>query len=65
VHVEVFSVDGRRVRKLMDEPDVKPGRYSLLVDGRDEERNRMAAGVYFYRIEAREGILRGRFVLMR
>jgi hypothetical protein len=65
VRAEVFDVNGRRMRMLMDDGDLKPGHYKLPVNAQDEMRGRMEAGVYFYRIEAREGILRGRFVLMR
>jgi hypothetical protein len=65
VKAEVFDVNGRRVRMLMEHGDLKPGRYQLPVNAQDEASGRMQTGVYFYRIEAREGVLRGRFVLTR
>jgi hypothetical protein len=52
-HVElaIYSVDGRRVRSLVD--DVRaPGQYSLLWDGRDADGHTVAAGLYYVRFVA-------------
>jgi hypothetical protein len=65
VRAHLYDALGRRVKTLIDEDSVKPGSFSLHVDGTDDRRNRLAAGVYFYRIEAREGVLRGRVALIK
>ncbi|HMB70748.1 MAG TPA: S8 family serine peptidase [bacterium] len=49
--VEVYDVNGRRVRTLLDRT-VPPGDYRLLWDGRDDAGRPAAAGVYFVRLTA-------------
>ncbi|MGH2570390.1 MAG: FlgD immunoglobulin-like domain containing protein [bacterium] len=49
--LEIFDVSGRRVATLVDGRLV-PGRYSPTWDGRDATGRRVAAGVYFVRLEA-------------
>ena len=46
VELAVFSVDGRRVRTLVNE-NREPGEYRLTWDGRDDRGQPMAAGVYY------------------
>jgi hypothetical protein len=64
VLAEVFDASGRRVRTLMNEATVKPGRFALKLDGHGERGGRLQAGMYFYRIQAAEGRLGGRFVIV-
>ena len=51
VELGVFDVTGRRVRRLIGE-DVPAGRHEVLWDGTDGHGSRVAAGVYFCRMEA-------------
>jgi hypothetical protein len=46
---EVVSIHGRLVRSLLDS-SVIPGRRRVEWDGRDGNGNRVASGVYFYRV---------------
>lgn len=58
VCLEVYDVAGRRVRSLVNE--VKSvGRHEVVWRGRDEKGRKVAAGVYFTRLQA------GRFVANR
>jgi hypothetical protein len=51
VELTVYNVGGQVVRTLVS--GVKPaGRYDVRWDGRDTTGSRVAAGVYFYRLEA-------------
>lgn len=54
VLLEVFSVSGRRVRKLMDGLR-QPGTYEASWDGRDDAGREVSSGVYFFRLETTEG----------
>jgi hypothetical protein len=49
VTIEIISIDGRIVTKLLDE-HVLPGRRSVEWSGRDSNGRRVAGGVYFYRV---------------
>ncbi len=58
--VDLFDVNGRHVRSLLDESALAVGPHRLRVDWHG-----LAAGLYLYRIRADEGELRGRLVLLR
>jgi hypothetical protein len=49
VRLEVYDVSGRIVRVLVDE-QLPPGSYETRWDARDERGERVAAGIYFYRL---------------
>ena len=51
VGLELFSVDGRRVRSLVDKV-YEPGRYTLAWDGHDDGGRAVAPGVYYVRFVA-------------
>ena len=65
VKVSVFDMQGRLVRTLLDEPALSTGYHDVTIDGLSDAGARLASGVYFYRIEAAEGIEAGRFVIAR
>jgi len=49
VRIEVYAVDGRRIRSLVNEHHVA-GEYSVHWDGNDAAGNRTASGIYFGRL---------------
>jgi len=51
VELKIFDVLGREVRKLVQKRQL-PGRYSVTWDGNNQFGNRVASGVYFYKLEA-------------
>lgn len=51
VHLAVYDVSGRLVRRLVN-GDVTAGRYAILWDGSDDEGRSVGSGVYFYRLQA-------------
>lgn len=51
VRVTVFDSRGRRVRTLVDERQ-SAGEHTVIWDGRDDEGNPLATGVYFHRLDA-------------
>jgi hypothetical protein len=50
VRVAVFSVDGQRVRTLVNE-NKSPGKYKIIWNGRNEKGTTVSSGIYFYRLE--------------
>lgn len=51
VSVEIFTVQGRKVRTLADR-EMSAGRHEMAWDGRDASGMRMPSGIYFYRVTA-------------
>jgi flagellar hook assembly protein FlgD len=52
VSLRVFDVSGRLVRTVLDGEVVAGGRREVIWDGRDKNSQQVAAGVYFYRLDA-------------
>ena len=65
VNVSVFDPQGKPVRTLLDEPQLPPGFHAVSVGGPGASGSRLASGVYFFRIEAPEGVESGRFVVLK
>ena len=65
VRLMIFDVSGRRVRVLVDESNVLPGRHEAVWRGRDQTGSEVAAGVYFYRLETREFSATERMILLK
>jgi hypothetical protein len=62
LRVRLFDVSGREVSRMMDEADAPAGERSLAIGARGGAR--LGPGIYWYRIEAREGTLTGRVALL-
>jgi flagellar hook assembly protein FlgD len=54
VHLLIYDVAGRLVRRLVDVP-LEAGRHEVQWDGRDEAGRRLESGTYFFelRLEGR------------
>ncbi|MCK4409493.1 MAG: VCBS repeat-containing protein, partial [Candidatus Eisenbacteria sp.] len=63
VSLAIYSVDGSLVRTLVSGRETR-GRHSVVWEGRDASGNRVASGVYFYRLAHDEGIESRSMVLM-
>jgi hypothetical protein len=64
VRLRIHDVKGRRVRGLIDEP-LPAGRHRATWDGRDDRGQRVASGVYWFRLEAGGEQRQTRAVLLR
>jgi subtilisin family serine protease len=66
VHVtlNIYNVQGRLVKSLIDQ-GLTAGRYSIGWDGRDTNGERVASGVYYYRINAGQWNDTQRMVVVR
>jgi hypothetical protein len=65
VSAGLFDVSGRLVRQIVREVSMEAGEHDLVIDGRDDRGNRLATGVFFYRLETPEGIGQGRIVVAK
>lgn len=64
VRVEIFDVGGRRVRSF-EERERGPGSEQIAWDAQDGEGRRVAAGIYFVRLQTPSSSRIGRVVLVR
>ena len=62
--LRIYNVLGEVVRTLVDEPMV-PGVHHEVWDGRDDHGNRVASGIYFYRLRAGDLQHTKKMVLMK
>jgi len=62
--LEIVSVAGHRVRTMLT-GDVQAGRHELIWDGRDANGHRVAAGVYFARLQTPEATVSRSLVLVQ
>lgn len=51
VSLIIYNIKGQVVNRLVDER-LKPGRYKVTWEGKDSAGNRVASGIYFYRLKA-------------
>jgi hypothetical protein len=64
VRVEVYDVTGRRVRALV-EGTSSPGDHNVLWNGKGDDGQNVANGVYFVRLTSQQATLTERVVLLR
>jgi hypothetical protein len=64
LRAELLDLSGRRVRVLKDEADAPAGAYELPIGRVGADGVRLSAGVYFWRVAARDGVKSGRFVVL-
>ncbi|MBN2070177.1 MAG: T9SS type A sorting domain-containing protein [Candidatus Krumholzibacteriota bacterium] len=64
VDLVIYDVAGRRVKKLIDRR-LAADHYEVLWDGTKTNGNRVASGVYFYRIKAGKYEKTRKMVLLR
>jgi hypothetical protein len=63
--VEILDLSGRRVRSLLDTQALAPGSHHVPFDGRGIRGERMAAGVYFFRVATPAGAVTRRFAILK
>jgi subtilisin family serine protease len=64
VTLNIYDVQGRLVKSLIDQ-GLTAGRYSIGWDGRDTNGDRVASGVYYYKIQAGRWTDTQRMVVVR
>jgi hypothetical protein len=64
ISLEIFSVAGLRVRTLLRDEPVTPGRREFRWDGRDDSDRALPQGTYFARLRTRAGASSSKLVLL-
>ena len=64
VTLEVFNIMGQRVRTLVNEP-LQAGAHQVVWNGCGDDGQRVASGVYFYRIQANQFASTKKMVLLK
>lgn len=65
VEAGILDVSGRMIRVLANSTTLMPGSHTLGWDGRNDRGRRVAAGVYFFRLEAGSSISTYRLEFLR
>jgi flagellar hook assembly protein FlgD len=52
VRLIIYDLLGHQIRMLVEEENQQAGAYQISWDGRDDDGNAAASGVYFYRLQA-------------
>ena len=65
VTIGIYDLSGRLVRTLVDGESQAAGAHAVTIDGRDAHGRKLASGVYFYRVQATEASVDGRFTIMK
>ena len=56
LRVEILDLAGRRVRRVMDDREAPAGLYEFPITRAGDDGSHLGAGVYFWRIDSREGV---------
>jgi parallel beta-helix repeat protein len=65
LRVGLYDVTGRRVLELADESMSYAGIHRFSIDGKGQAGETLSSGLYFYRIDAEEGVVSGRLIIAR
>src|SRR5678815_5283039 len=55
VRIELYDIQGRLVRRIVDEPGMTAGTHQATIDGRGAHGEKLASGVYYLRGKSSEG----------
>jgi hypothetical protein len=61
----IFNLEGRRVARLVDGGTLPAGFHTAVWDGRDDSGRRVAAGIYFCRLETGDAVLHRKLLVLR
>jgi flagellar hook assembly protein FlgD len=55
VRVDLFNIQGRLVRRIVDDPAMAAGTHEAIIDGRGSRGEKLPSGVYYIRGTSSEG----------
>lgn len=64
LRIDVYDLNGRRVRRVFDGPNAGAGTHQFELDGRNDRGQKLGPGIFFYRIESPGRAYHGRFVIL-
>ena len=60
-----FDLQGRFIRTLWESQAAAPGSHEIPVEARGADGRTLSSGVYFFRVESRDGVDTGRFTVLK
>jgi hypothetical protein len=64
VTLKVYNILGQLVRILVDEEKL-PGTYQVVWDGKDQNKEEVSSGIYFYRLKASDYVEAKKMILLK
>ena len=64
ITLTIYNMLGQKVRTLVNESK-EPGTYEVIWDGKDKRGDKVASGVYFYKLKAGDFSQTRKMVLMK
>jgi hypothetical protein len=64
ISVHIYDICGRHVRTLIDR-ELSTGNYKLIWDGKDEIGQRVASGIYFYKLRNQDSVKVKKMILQK
>ena len=64
VRLEIYNLLGQQVRSLLDD-ELMSGQHTITFDGRDNDGQAIASGVYFYRIKTADDVRTRKMVMIK
>ena len=65
VSLEIFNIVGQKIKVLLDNLVQNPGQYRISWDGTNQIGNRVATGVYIYRLRANAFVSSKKMILLK
>ncbi|MFQ6002214.1 MAG: FlgD immunoglobulin-like domain containing protein, partial [Candidatus Zixiibacteriota bacterium] len=62
--LKIYNIRGELVRTLVDEPK-EAGKYEATWDGKDEDGNQVASGIYFYQLRTNDYCQTKKMILVK
>jgi hypothetical protein len=63
--VDLYDVRGRLVRRLLAQETLSAGYHDVRIDGRNDSGEKLASGVYFFRVRAGADETTGQFAILK
>lgn len=63
--VDLFDVKGRLVRRILNQESLPAGDHDVRIDGRNESGERLASGIYFFRVRAGDDRATGQLAILK
>jgi PKD repeat protein len=63
--IQLFDIRGRLVRTLVPSQYMEAGFHQVTIDGRNDQGNKLASGVYYYRVQSADGVMKGNVAILK
>ncbi|MBW6515958.1 MAG: carboxypeptidase regulatory-like domain-containing protein, partial [Candidatus Cloacimonetes bacterium] len=64
VTLDIYNIIGQRVRRLLQE-ELQPGLHSIIWDGKNDSKQEISSGIYFYRLQRNDSSVVKKMILLK